>query len=85
MFHNLLSFLGNFSFKLRPHEIKLEVVSEGVETQEQLEILRHMGCDTYQGFLPEKPMPQHEFEKRFLGLPRAEGTQNLHAKRVASR
>jgi EAL domain-containing protein (putative c-di-GMP-specific phosphodiesterase class I) len=67
------------------HNIKLEVVSEGVETEEQLEILRHMGCDTYQGFLREEPMPQREFETTMLGLPAAEDAQIPHATRVASR
>ena len=67
------------------HNIKLEVVSEGVETEEQLEILRHMGCDTYQGFLREKPMPQQEFETTMLGLPATEDAQVLHGARVAIR
>ncbi len=67
------------------HNINLAVVSEGVETEEQLEILRHMGCDTYQGFLREKPMPQREFEKRFLGLSGAEDARMLHGKRIAAR
>jgi diguanylate cyclase (GGDEF)-like protein/PAS domain S-box-containing protein len=66
------------------HNIKLEVVSEGVETEEQLEILRHMNCDTYQGFLREEPMSQQEFEQRLLGLPDAGDAQILHDKRVAS-
>jgi len=67
------------------HNIKLEVVSEGVETEEQLEILRHMGCDTYQGFLREEPMPQHEFETTMLGLPATEDAQVLPGPRVAIR
>ena len=57
------------------HDIKLEVVSEGVETEEQLEILRDMGCDSYQGFLREEPMSKHEFEIRLLGLPGAKDAQ----------
>jgi EAL domain-containing protein (putative c-di-GMP-specific phosphodiesterase class I) len=61
------------------HNIKLEVVSEGVETNEQLEILRVMGCDTFQGFLREEPMPQREFEMRLLGLPAAKDAQALRA------
>jgi diguanylate cyclase (GGDEF)-like protein/PAS domain S-box-containing protein len=67
------------------HNIKLEVVSEGVETEEQLEMLRHMGCDSYQGFLREEPMPQHEFEKRLLGLHGAEDSQTPRNIRIATR
>jgi EAL domain-containing protein (putative c-di-GMP-specific phosphodiesterase class I) len=67
------------------HNIKLEVVSEGVETEEQLKILRHMGCDTFQGFLREKPMPQQEFETSMLGLPAIGDAQVVHGARVAIR
>ena len=33
------------------NRINLQVIAEGVETAEQLEILRDLGCDTIQGFL----------------------------------
>jgi diguanylate cyclase (GGDEF)-like protein len=33
------------------HSLRLKVVAEGVETAAQLEILRRMGCDQYQGYL----------------------------------
>ncbi|MGN0160918.1 MAG: putative bifunctional diguanylate cyclase/phosphodiesterase [Lachnospiraceae bacterium] len=38
------------------HKLGLEVVAEGVETQEQLEILKKMSCDSIQGFYLGKPM-----------------------------
>lgn len=38
-------------------ELDLRVVSEGVETWKQLEILRELGCDMAQGYLLAKPMP----------------------------
>ncbi|MCR4788792.1 MAG: EAL domain-containing protein [Lachnospiraceae bacterium] len=44
-------------------ELKLDVISEGVETAEQAEFLRHVGCDTIQGYLYAKPMPAVEYEK----------------------
>ena len=67
------------------HNIKLEVTAEGVETEEQLEALRNMGCNTFQGFLREEPMSQKAFEKRFLGLPRAKKTRTPRGKRIATR
>lgn len=43
-------------------ELRLKVVAEGVETEEQLEYLRSHGCDQIQGFLYSKPLPAREFE-----------------------
>jgi sensor c-di-GMP phosphodiesterase-like protein len=45
--------------------LKLEVVAEGVETEEQLRFLRNHGCGLAQGFLFSKPVPADEFV-RFL-------------------
>ncbi|MET0857826.1 MAG: EAL domain-containing protein [Telluria sp.] len=38
------------------HGLKLQVVAEGVETGQQLDILRAMACDEYQGFLFSRPV-----------------------------
>jgi len=46
-------------------DLKLEVVAEGVETQQQLEYLKAMQCAMYQGYLCSKPLPAHQFEERF--------------------
>jgi diguanylate cyclase (GGDEF)-like protein/PAS domain S-box-containing protein len=42
------------------------VIAEGVETQEQLELLRKLHCDEYQGFLFSPPVSPAEIESRFL-------------------
>ena len=42
------------------HSLHLELVAEGVETPEQRDFLMRHGCDTLQGYLFGKPMPQHE-------------------------
>jgi EAL domain-containing protein (putative c-di-GMP-specific phosphodiesterase class I) len=44
------------------HELRLEIVAEGVETQEQYDYLCAEGCDVVQGYLIAQPMPPHRFE-----------------------
>ncbi|EGT2201848.1 EAL domain-containing protein [Clostridioides difficile] len=43
--------------------IDIKVICEGVETYEQVEFLREIGCDKVQGYLFAKPMVLDEFEK----------------------
>ncbi|MGB5261749.1 MAG: bifunctional diguanylate cyclase/phosphodiesterase [Gammaproteobacteria bacterium] len=51
------------------HNLGLETVAEGVETEEVLTALGEMGCDMAQGFLISRPLPQNEF---FLFLKNCE-------------
>lgn len=44
-------------------ELRIHVLSEGVETDDQLEFLQEVGCDMVQGFLFARPMPVEEYEK----------------------
>src|SRR6266581_3760688 len=39
------------------HSLKLEVVAEGVDAEEQAEVLQRLGCDQMQGYLISKPVP----------------------------
>ena len=41
-------------------------VAEGVETQAQLDLLRTMGCDEFQGYLRGRPVPAEEFARCWL-------------------
>ncbi len=41
-------------------KLKLKSVAEGVETQEDWDLLRELGCDTAQGYLISKPLPQEQ-------------------------
>jgi EAL domain-containing protein (putative c-di-GMP-specific phosphodiesterase class I) len=51
------------------HALKLKVVAEGVETDEQARLLRLFSCDEMQGFFFSKPVPSEIFETRFLAPP----------------
>jgi diguanylate cyclase (GGDEF)-like protein/PAS domain S-box-containing protein len=55
------------------HSLKLKVVAEGVETEEQSSLLRLLNCDEMQGYLFSKPLPAETFESRFLLLPPING------------
>jgi len=48
------------------HALKLKVVAEGVETEEQSRLLRLLTCDEMQGYLVSKGLPAEAFEERFL-------------------
>ena len=39
------------------HRLKMKVVAEGVESAQQVELLKQMGCDYIQGFYYSKPLP----------------------------
>jgi EAL domain-containing protein (putative c-di-GMP-specific phosphodiesterase class I) len=42
------------------HSLDLSVVAEGVETEEQMRLLRSQECDIMQGYLVSKPLPEAE-------------------------
>jgi diguanylate cyclase (GGDEF)-like protein/PAS domain S-box-containing protein len=44
--------------------LNLDVIAEGVETEEQQQILQRNGCNAYQGYFFGKPMPIEQFEKQ---------------------
>jgi EAL domain-containing protein (putative c-di-GMP-specific phosphodiesterase class I)/PleD family two-component response regulator len=45
------------------HRLGMSVIAEGVETVGQLDCLRQLGCDQYQGFLFSKPVPAEKFRQ----------------------
>ncbi len=57
----ILSFVMALAKKL-----KMDVLCEGVETQEFAEYLKTLGCTLVQGFLFERPIPSDDFKKKYL-------------------
>ena len=47
-------------------QLKLGLIAEGVETGDQVELLKQMGCDQVQGYYYAKPMPKEDFYQLLL-------------------
>jgi len=62
------------------HALGLTVVAEGVETQEQLDLARELGCDLAQGFLFARPAPPEKIDQLlFEGSARVTGRREAAA------
>ena len=59
------------------HNLSLEVVAEGVETAEQLALLRGFGCDQVQGYLISRPLPLPELVDYLTPGQKMPAVQNL--------
>jgi diguanylate cyclase (GGDEF)-like protein/PAS domain S-box-containing protein len=51
------------------HALGLAVIAEGVETEEQRDLLDSLGCHAFQGFLFSRPVPLDQFEGLLAGEP----------------
>jgi EAL domain-containing protein (putative c-di-GMP-specific phosphodiesterase class I) len=68
------------------HNLRLKVVAEGVETNEQLELLRSLGCDQYQGFCFSPAVPAPQFAELLVeSRKKAEGETDAMAERTHSK
>jgi diguanylate cyclase (GGDEF)-like protein len=56
------------------HSLRLKVVAEGVETEEQANLLRLLRCDQMQGYLFSKPLPAEELVALLRTKPAAPGS-----------
>ena len=72
-----MKFLGDTDNEERSHailksivdlsgELNMKTVAEGVETEEQLEFLKEVGCDIYQGYYFSRPISVEDFEVKYL-------------------
>ncbi|OHC83871.1 MAG: hypothetical protein A3J87_00580 [Sideroxydans sp. RIFOXYB12_FULL_59_6] len=48
------------------HKLGLKVIAEGVETEQQRQLLTDMGCDYGQGYFWSRPVPAETFEQLLL-------------------
>ena len=55
--------------------LSVPVIAEGVETEDQLHVLRNLGCDIVQGYFFSKPVPASEVEQFILQKKEAEYIQ----------
>ena len=46
-------------------QLQMTVITEGVETREQVENLKEMGCHMFQGYFFDKPMTVEQFEEKY--------------------
>ena len=49
------------------HKLGLKVIAEGVETEEQRDLLKQAGCNFAQGYLFSRPIPPEDFERLLAG------------------
>jgi diguanylate cyclase (GGDEF)-like protein len=47
-------------------ELNMMVIAEGVETKDEVDFLKQIGCDVFQGFHFSRPIPIDQFEKDYL-------------------
>jgi EAL domain-containing protein (putative c-di-GMP-specific phosphodiesterase class I) len=51
------------------HTLNLKTVAEGVEAEQQVELLESLGCDVIQGYFFNKPVGEYEMSKLLLTQP----------------
>ena len=50
------------------HKLRIKTVMEGVETREEVEYLKEIGCDILQGYFFDKPLSISKFEEKYFSI-----------------
>ena len=53
-------------------EMGIQLIAEGIEDEQQLEVVREYGVKTVQGYLFSRPIPISEYEEKYIKSPQAE-------------
>lgn len=59
------------------HQLGCKVIAEGVETKEQMLLLKNADCDFGQGYYFSKPLPPNEFQEKIMVWNKAENVTEL--------
>jgi EAL domain-containing protein (putative c-di-GMP-specific phosphodiesterase class I) len=50
------------------HQLGMQALAEGIETEDELVTVRRLGCDLAQGYLLGRPMPADEIDRFMVGV-----------------
>jgi diguanylate cyclase (GGDEF)-like protein/PAS domain S-box-containing protein len=73
------------SLTVMAHNLGLEVIAEGVETEAQANFLRREGCEEVQGYFYAKPLPAAEFEQYFNSRPQRFDAVGKNSRRTTAK
>ena len=62
------------------HGLGMDVLAEGVETGEQVQFLREVGCDVIQGFYFSRPLPEKTFLETMAAWNQSSENPGLHVR-----
>lgn len=69
-----------FSIIRMAQSLNMDTVAEGVETQNQFEMLSCMGCDCIQGYYFSRPLPEEEFARGLMDDQKRAGVEGWNEK-----
>jgi len=61
--------------------LSLTTIAEGVENEQQMAIVKELGCNTVQGYLISRPLPREEFERIYLSEFKVRGESHRKKQR----